>query len=559
MGNSIINALTCGACSNSNNEDNRTKVSDKEEMDEATKETFERLKKDNQTPLPKNLLELRIQTKDMIQKREDNVFDHYKKISELGSGAFGTVYKVQNIASDNLRAMKVISKELIQSGVDAAEISNEIQILSRLDHPNIMRVYEFFEDKDNFYIITEYCDQGDLAGKMDEEGKLSELLVKYFMNQVFIAISYLHSQDVFHGDIKRENILLESLDESINAKKTISSIESDKNINNELKNTKTISDKTRNLLKELSTIEVKLVDFGAAKMFSPHKRMSGIIGTTYYCSPEVIDNLYREECDEWACGVLMYILLTGYPPFDGDSEEEIFNKIKNDKPNLRVDELKNVSRNCKNLILQLLQKDPEERIKANDALQHPFFTENINFDDLLTQGTDMSLLTSLRSSMAQKTKFQDAVIAYIALNFTDKKEEQKIKEIFRSMSKDHSTFKIDIDMFVKCLTENKIANAEEAKEIFYSIDNDRNGSIEYQELVRGMSDKKKLLSDSNLKEAFDFFDVDKSNTITWDEIARIVFQGKTVPKELINSFLKEIGKTENDPISFKEFCEMIRK
>ena len=422
-----------------------------------------------------------------------------------------------------------------------------------------MKVYEFFEDKDNFYIITEYCDQGDLAGKMDEEGKLSELLVKYFMNQVFIAISYLHSHDVFHGDIKRENILLESLDESINAKNTISSIEKDKNIENELKQSKTMSEKTRNLLKELSTIEVKLVDFGAAKMFSPHKRMSGIIGTTYYCSPEVIDNLYREECDEWACGVLMYILLTGYPPFDGDSEEDIFNKIKNDKPNLKVGELRNVSRNCKNLILQLLQKDPEERIKAKDALQHPFFTENINVDDLLTQDTDMSLLTSLRSSMAQKTKFQDAVIAYIALNFTDKKEEQKIKEIFRSMSKDHSTFKIDIDMFVKCLTENKIATADEAKDIFYSIDNDKNGSIEYQELVRGMSDKKKLLSDTNLKEAFDFFDVDKSNTITWDEIARIVFQGKNVPQELVNSFLKEIGKTEKDPITFKEFCEMIRK
>ena len=558
MGNSIINVLTCGACSNSNNIDERTKESEKDEMDEATKETFERLKKDNQTPLPKNLVEVKIQTKDMIQKREDNVFDHYKKISELGSGAFGTVYKVQNIASENLRAMKVISKEFIHSGVDAAEISNEIQILSRLDHPNIMRIYEFFEDKDNFYIITEYCDQGDLAGKMDEEGKLNELLVKYFMNQVFVAISYLHSQNVFHGDIKRENILLESLDESINAKETISSIENDKTIIEELKN-HIISEKTRNLLKELSTIEVKLVDFGAAKMFSPHKRMSGIIGTTYYCSPEVIDNLYREECDEWACGVLMYILLTGYPPFDGETEEEIFYKIKNQKPNIKADELKNVSRNCKNLILQLLQKDPEQRIKAKDALQHPFFTENINVDDLLTQGTDMSLLTSLRSSMAQKTKFQDAVIAYIALNFTDKKEEQKIKEIFRTMSKDHSTFKIDIDMFVKCLTENNIATADEAKDIFYSIDNDKNGSIEYQELVRGMSDKKKLLSDTNLKEAFDFFDVDKSNTITWDEIARIVFQGKNVPKELVNSFLKEIGKTEKDPINFKEFCEMIRK
>ena len=452
MGNSLLNALTCGACTERREEEEEGP----REMDEATKETFEALKRD-ETPLPKNLDELKIMTKDMITKRNDNVFDHYEKVSELGSGAFGTVYKVKSKASDNFRAMKVISKELIQSGVEAAEISNEIKILSRLDHPNIMRIYEFFEDKDNFYIITESCDQGDLAGKMDEEGKLSEILVKYFMNQVFVAISYLHSQGVFHGDIKRENILLESLDESINAKNTINSIEKDTNVQKEISNPKNISDKTRKLLKELSTIEVKLVDFGAAKMFSAHKRMSGIIGTTYYCSPEVIDNLYREECDEWACGILMYILLTGYPPFDGDFEEEIFDKIKNKKVNLKCDELKNVSINCKNLINLLLQKDPEQRIKAKNALKHPFFTENENMDDLLTENTDMKLLKTLKNNVS-KSKFQDAVIAYIALNFSNKKKKKKIKEIFRKMS---SNSEINVNIFVKTLKENDIGIYEE--------------------------------------------------------------------------------------------------
>jgi hypothetical protein len=172
----------------------------------------------------------------------------------------------------------------------------------------------------------------------------------------------------------------------------------------------------------------------------------------------------------------------------------------------------------------------------------------------------MSLLTSLRSSMAQKTKFQDAVIAYIALNFTDKNEENKIKEIFRKMSTDKSNFLIDINTFVNCLMESDVGiNEDEAKNIFQNIDNDKNGFIEYQELVRALTDKKKLLSDINLKEAFEFFDIDNSKTITWDEIARVVFQGKNVPKDLMKSFLNEIGKTENDPITFPEFCEMIRK
>ena len=541
----MISMVTCDVCTkNNNNDQNENTPITKIPLYDGAKETYEALKEN--TPLPKNLIDLKIQTKDLIQKRLDDVFEHYEKISELGSGAYGIVYKVKNKVSDNLRAMKVISKELIQSGVDSTEISNEIKILSRLDHPNIMKIYEFFEDKNNFYIITEYCDEGDLASKMDKEGKFSELVVKYFMNQVFIAISYLHSQKVFHGDLKRENILLESLDDSKNVETIISSLDKE-NLN--------LEDKL-NLLKDLSKFEVKLVDFGAAKMFSAHKRMSGIIGTTYYCSPEVIDNLYREECDEWACGILMYILLTGYPPFDGDFEEEIFDKIKNKKVNLKCDELKKVSINCKNLINLLLQKDPEQRIKAKNALKHPFFTENVNMDDLLTENTDMKLLKTLKNNVS-KSKFQDAVIAYIALNFSNKEEEKKIKEIFRKMS---SNSEINVNIFVKTLQENDIGiDEEQAKDIFQTIDNDKNGSIEYQELVRALSDKEKLLSDKNLKEAFDFFDVDKSQTITWDEIARVVFQGREVPKDLINSFLNEIGKTENDPITFQEFCEMIRK
>ena len=288
--------------------------------------------------------------------------------------------------------------------------------------------------------------------------------------------------------------------------------------------------------------------------------MSGIIGTTYYCSPEVIDDLYREECDEWACGILMYILITGYPPFDGDSEEEIFDKIKNEKVNLNVNEFKKISKNCKNLINLLLQKDPEQRIKAKDALKHPFFLEDLNVNDLLIGNSDMTLLTSLKNSSLSKSKFQDAVIAYIALNFTDKNEENKIKEIFRKMSTDKSNFLIDINTFVNCLMESDVGiNEDEAKNIFQNIDNDKNGFIEYQELVRALTDKKKLLSDINLKEAFEFFDIDNSKTITWDEIARVVFQGKEVPEDLMKSFLNEIGKTENEPITYNEFCEMIRK
>ena len=223
--------------------------------------------------------------------------------------------------------------------------------------------------------------------------------------------------------------------------------------------------------------------------------------------------------------------------------------------------IKKVSKNCKDLISKLLIKNPKKRFTSEQALNHPFFKDEnqINVEDLLSSNNNMGLLKTLNSLNLKKSKFQDAVIAYISLNFVDKEEESKIKEVFRSLSKDNVNSFINKKTFTKSMIEqNKGMSEKEANEIYDKIDSDKNGNIEYQELVRALTEKKKLLSEKNLREAFDFFDVDKSQTITWDEIASVVFQGKNISEELINEFLDEIGKKKDDPITFKEFCEIIK-
>ena len=558
---SVIETITCKSCSNSTNPEN----DDDENNIKDNIEASETLTFDYSTMLPKKVIDVKIKTKNFIKKRTDKIDDHYAIIKKLGEGAFGTVYMVENKTSKIKRAMKVISKDCILNGVDLQEVTNEIKILSLLDHPNIMKIYEFYEDNDKFYIISEFCDQGDIAEKMDKEGTLSEFIVKYFMNQVFRAVSYLHSQKIIHGDIKRENILLERInnESNLSSSDVIQALNNDKQIAQELRNSnkKLISKKTKDKVRELSKFEVKLVDFGSAKLFNKKKKLHGVIGTAYYNSPEVIDDKYGEECDEWACGVLMYILMAGFPPFVGDSEEEIFKNIKSKKPDLNIRELKKVSQNCKDLISKLLIKNPKKRITAEQALKHPFFKDEsqINVEDLLSSNSNLGILKTLKSIDLKKSKFQDAVIAYISLNFVDKDEESKIKEIFRSLSKDNANYLIDKKTFTKTMIEqNKEMTENEADEIYEKIDSDKNGNIEYQELVRALTEKKKLLSEKNLREAFDFFDVDKSQTITWDEIASVVFQGKDISDDLINEFLEEIGKKKDDPITFEEFCEIIK-
>ena len=162
------------------------------------------------TSAPYSILDIKVNAGNfVIERKNTKVSDIYEKIEKLGEGAFGSVYKVKRKNSTTreiIRALKEISKDSICDSENEEEIRNEIEVLKNLDHPNIMKIFEFFEDENNMYLINEYCDGVDIAGLMDKFGLFPEFLLKYVMFQVFLAISFLHSNKVVHGDIKRENI-----------------------------------------------------------------------------------------------------------------------------------------------------------------------------------------------------------------------------------------------------------------------------------------------------------------------------------------------------------------
>ena len=332
---------------------------------------------------PENIIEVKVKTSNLVMKRYDNPWNNYVLVQDIGQGTFGTVKKVMLKSKRVYRAMKIINKSNVVEGVNDSEVLNEINVLKNLDHPNIMKIYEFYEDKDNYYIISEFFDQGDLFTKLLKLGYMNEVIVKFLMSQILNAVSYLHSKKVLHGDIKMENILLYTT-VTKNSQKRFTVLSSDikkrkfkKNIDNYYKN-HVENEMIKNFFDDITNYEVKLIDFGCSKIFSKknHKNLSGIIGTSMYCSPEVIDNKYDEKSDEWSCGVLMYILLSGTVPFKGETEEEIFSNVKKGKINFNKPEFKFVSNSAKDLISKLLEYYPEYRISANQALKHPFFTEN---------------------------------------------------------------------------------------------------------------------------------------------------------------------------------------
>ena len=526
--------------------------------------------------IPQSIIDIKVNTGNFIVQREGSkVYDFYEKLQFLGEGSFGSVYKVKRKNSGQreiIRALKEISKEkMCLNEENSEEIRNEISVLKSLDHPNIMKIYEFYEDKENMYLITEFCG-GDAANIQDKYGVLPEFLVKYIMYQVFMAVAFFHANKIVHTDIKRENIAFFYRDEKKDKKEVedfLKKFFKDKEITEELSDVsglENLSEDALKVAKEISNFDVKILDFGSAKKRSRNK-LSGITGTVYYCSPEIVNDKYDFECDEWACGVMMYILLVNEPPFQGESEEEIFSKILKDEPNLDINPLKDISDNCKDLIKKLLEKDAKKRIKAREALKHPFFTNGINIGNLFKgkYKENTEILKTLYKRKTQEiqdkkgSKFKDMVIAYITLHFSEKEEEKKARKIFMEMAGGDNHFLIRKETFVhRMSTIYKNESKEKIEELFDNIDENKSGNIEYEELVRALSDRNQLLNDKNLKEAFDFFDKDKSGSISWNEIAEIIEPDGSIPKQIMKDFMKEIGqKDEDKEITFEEFKRIL--
>ena len=359
------------------------------------------------------------------------------------------------------------------------------------------------------------------------------------------------------------------LEEKINLK--IKTPSKSSMINWELEKNKEEKPKTeiRNITKKLTynynklnikNFELKLIDFGCSKIFSPQKKTTfeDTIGTLVYCSPEVLKNKYDQKCDIWSCGVIMYLLLCGKFPFSGKSEEEIIKKILFGKLNFNSKQFQNVSESAKDLIIKCLNKDKNKRITVKQALHHEFFAgeidiNNIFEDEVITK----NVLNSLRINSRQTSKFYQIVLTYLSYNFADKEHLQKLRNIF---------YKIDLNMDGKLSREELYTAYKEAKidiskeelnKIIKFMDFDGNGYIEYEEFIRVTLPKEQLFTDINLKNAFEMFDKDKNGTISVDEIIEVIGIDKEFDKNAIEELKKEVSYDGNKEIDFKHFKDFM--
>uniref|UniRef100_A0A0G4F2J7 non-specific serine/threonine protein kinase n=1 Tax=Chromera velia CCMP2878 TaxID=1169474 RepID=A0A0G4F2J7_9ALVE len=267
----------------------------------------------------------------------------YEVQQKLGQGAFGAVFKVKCKVSGVFRCGKQIPKA--SAAMSPELIDMETAVLRRLDHPNIMKFYETFEDPQNLWLIMEYISGGTLLDQMLErfqrndtytEGEAHEII-----RSLLKAVAHCHANKVMHKDLKPDNVMVP--DDGLGG----------------------------------GGIDLKVIDFGLAEMFMGTQQSSQAAGTPYYMAPEVFNRRFDSKCDIWSIGVLLYMLLTAHFPFDAPNREE-YQKVVNTNPLQFPSKLfKFVSEDGKDLISKMLSKDPTKRLTASDCLRHKWFEKQL--------------------------------------------------------------------------------------------------------------------------------------------------------------------------------------
>lgn len=467
-----------------------------------------------------------ISSNNFISEKTGTPLDDYISDKKLGEGSYGAVFRVKNKETGVYRAMK---KFFIQNKNDKSkekELMNEIEMLKKLDHPNIVKVFESYNTKEGYYIITEYCKGGELFDKIMSEAPFEESACAYIMYQILSAVFYCHNLNIIHRDLKPENILIENEE------------------------------------KDSGYLNIKIIDFGTAKLFDKNKTEKSVIGSAYYIAPEVLNEKYNEKCDIWSCGVIMYILLSASPPFNGE-DTEIIGKIKVGKYDLKADPWPKVSSEAKDLIKQMLQMNVLSRITAQKALSHKWFKKFKMRERFTNVGAEkLKQICENIKKHKSTNKLQQAAYAFLVHNSLHLPEVKDIVKVFKNIDSNGDGRITKEELCVALSRIYNIADTEEeVEEIFKNVDNDNNGYIEYEELIRASINKDVILTDTNISYSFKHFDVDGSGEITFEEITDILFKNcdKTNVKELIQNLMCEFDVDSDSKITMEEFKVMMTK
>ncbi|EOX92804.1 hypothetical protein QUC31_003828 [Theobroma cacao] len=440
--------------------------------------------------------------------------DHYSLGKTLGQGQFGTTYLCTHKPTGQQYACKSIPKRKLICQEDYEDVWREIQIMHHLsEHPHVVRIRGTYEDQLSVHLVMELCEGGELFDRIVKKGHYSEREAAKLIKTIVGVVETCHSLGVMHRDLKPENFLFDTVDEDA---------------------------------------ALKATDFGLSVFYKPGESFCDVVGSPYYVAPEVLRKHYGPEADVWSAGVILYILLSGVPPFWAETEMGIFRQILQGKIDFDSEPWPAISESAKDLIRKMLDRNPKGRLTAYQVLCHPWIVDDTIAPD---KPLDSAVLSRLKQFSAMN-KLKKMALRVIAERLSEE-EIGGLKELFKMIDTDSSgtiTFEELKDGLKRVGSE---LMESEIKDLMDAADIDNSGTIDYGEFLAATVHLNKLEREENLVSAFAFFDKDGSGYITIDELQQACKEFGLSDVHL-DEMIKEIDQDNDGQIDYGEFAAMMR-
>ncbi|XP_010533815.1 PREDICTED: calcium-dependent protein kinase 19 [Tarenaya hassleriana] len=456
------------------------------------------------------------QPEPILGKPLEDIKEKFTFGRELGRGQFGITYLCTEISTGRTFACKSILKRKLHRVQDREDVRREVQIMQYLSgQPNIVEFKGAYEDRQSVHLVMELCEGGELFDRIIKHGHYSEKAAAEIIRSIVKVVQICHFMGVMHRDLKPENFLLSGKDEASSM--------------------------------------LKATDFGVSVFIEEGKVHGDIVGSAYYVAPEVLKRNYGKEIDIWSAGVILFILLSGIPPFWAETDKGIFEEILRGEIDFESEPWPSISESAKDLVKNMLNKDPKYRFTAAQILEHPWIKEGGDASDKPIASAVLLRMKQLRAM----NKLKKLALKVIAQNI--KEEEIKgLKTMFENMDTDKSgtityeELKIGLEKLGSRLTETEV------KQLMDDADTDGNGTIDYIEFISATMNRYRLEREENLFKAFQHFDKDNSGFITTNELEVVMKEYDMGEESTIKEILSEVDADNDGRINYQEFRNMMR-
>lgn len=453
-----------------------------------------------------------------MKEANRDIRDFYDLGPSLGSGMSGVVKRIVRKVDGKAFAMKTILLSQL-SPKQLAALRNEIDILKILDHPHICKLYETYTEPGVCVrLVLELCEGGELFDRLHARKRFSEQWVSKLVYRMVGVLRYLHENHITHRDLKLENWLFRSKEDDD---------------------------------------QIVLIDFGLSHKYRTEEHMHKKVGTSYYVAPEVLKGDYMGvQADMWSLGVIVYMLLGGCAPYDGQDDEEILQNVAaSRRPNYETGPWRRVSEAAKNFVQGLLTVDPVKRLTAEQALLHAWVLQQEK--SMVKPEVDEDMYRNL-TRYAGFSTLKRIAMEVVAFSLSHD-EIKRMTDVFESMDSDHNGYVTFGGLKRELARQYKISD-EELRRIFDALDEDHTGKVHVNEFVAATMQYKYYLDEKHLRQAFEMMDQKGTGYITVSDLKSMLgrhIDDKRAVEMIRAAELDDHG--DDHKLSFKEFLNWVRK